>query len=83
MARPIKVVQRFDGFWIWLTSAESPPYDITGKYLFFSGNKERLIEIAKNEIIIHGFHEAKVNNELLGSNTEYVLCLYYKDDSRK
>ena len=24
-----------------------------------------------------------MNNELIGSNTEYVLCFYYKDDSRK
>jgi len=24
-----------------------------------------------------------VNSQLLGRNTEYVLCLYFKDDSRK
>ena len=41
------------------------------------------MEIAKNEILNNGFHVAKVNSGLLGSNTEYVLCLYYQDDSRK
>ena len=71
------------GYWIYVISEKKPNYDITGKYLFFSENKERLLEIAKNEILEQGFHLAKVNNNLLGSNTEYVLCLYYHDDSRK
>ncbi len=71
------------GDWIYILSEKEPLYTITGKYLFFSKNKEKLVEIAKNEIIVHDFHLAKVNNNLLGSNTEYVLCLYYHDDSRK
>jgi len=78
-----KTIERFDGYWIWLGSPVKPTYTITGKYLFFSENKERLIEIAKKEIENHGFHKAKVNDKLIGSGTEYVLCLYYKDDSRK
>lgn len=78
-----KMIERFDGYWIWLASPLKPLYRITGKYLFFSENKERLIEIAKNEIENHGFHRAKVNNELIGASTEHVLCLYYKDESRK
>lgn len=73
----------FDGYWIWLFSEEKPNYEITGKYLFFSSDKDRLIEIATNEIEKHGFHEAKVNMNLLKGQTEHVLCLYYKDDSRK
>ena len=71
------------GYWIYIISKKKPNYAITGKYLFFSENKERLLEIAKIEILEHDFHVAKVNNNLLGSNTEYVLCLYYHDDSRK
>jgi len=71
------------GYWLYIISEKKPNYGITGKYLFFSENKERLIEIAKNEILEHDFHVSKVNNNLLGSNTEYVLCLYYHDDSRK
>lgn len=71
------------GYWTYVISEKKPSYFITGKYLFFSESKEKLFEIAKNEILEHDFHIAKVNNNLLGSNTEYVLCLYYHDDSRK
>lgn len=60
-----------------------PPYEIAGKYLFFSEDKNRLLEIARNELLNHRFHRAKVNAELLGDNLEHVLCLYYRDDSRK
>ena len=72
-----------DGYWLWLFSEEKPKYEITGKYLFFSSDKDKLIEIASKEIEKHRFHEAKVNNNLLKGQTEHVLCLYYKDDSRK
>lgn len=75
--------QIFDGYWIWLFSEEKPDYEITGKYLFFNSDIEKLIEIAKKEIEGYGFHEAKVNKNLLEGQTEHVLCLYYKDDSRK
>ncbi len=71
------------GNWTYITSEETPKYAITGKYLFFSKNKERLVEIAKIEILGYDFHVAKVNNNLRGSNTDHVLCLYYSDDSRK
>jgi hypothetical protein len=73
----------FDGYWIWLLNTEKPSYGITGKYLFFSEDKDKLLEIATNEIENHGFHHAKVNESLLEGQTEHVLCLYYKDDSRK
>jgi len=74
---------KFDGYWIWLFGEEKPDYEITGKYLFFSSDKDKLIGIATNEIEKHGFHEAKVNNSLLKGQTEHVLCLYYENDSRK
>lgn len=73
----------FDGYWLWLISEEEPNYEIIGKYLFFSSDRDKLIEIAINEIEKHGFHQAKVNMNLLKGQTEHVLCLYYKDDSRK
>jgi hypothetical protein len=73
----------FDGYWLHVSTREPPPYEITGKYLFFSEDKDQLIEIARNEIIHHGFHRAKINAELLGRNVEHVLCLYYRDDTRK
>ena len=71
------------GHWLWLLSEEKPSYKITGKYLFFNSDQDKLIEIANNEIEKHGFHRAKVNIRLLKGQTEHVLCLYYKDDSRK
>jgi len=74
---------KFDGYWIWLLSEEKPSYAVTGKYLFFYEDKDKLIGIASNEIENHGFHRAKVNENLLEGQTEHVLCLYYKDDSRK
>lgn len=74
---------KFDGYWMWLFSEEKPSYPITGKYLFFSEDKDKLIEIATNEIENYGFHEAKINMNLLEGQTEHVLCLYYNDDSRK
>ncbi|MCX5718547.1 MAG: hypothetical protein NT055_01040 [Nitrospirae bacterium] len=72
-----------DGYWIWLLNEERPDYKIMGKYLFFSEDKNKLIEIAKNEIENHNFHQAKVNEIKEDSQTEHVLCLYFKDDSRK
>ena len=78
-----KVSRILLGYWIWLQSEEKTTYDITGKYLFFSEDKDKLLEIATNEIENHEFHCAKVNNSLLEGQIEYVLCLYYKDDSRK
>jgi len=56
---------------------------ITGKYLFFDEKPEMLEKVAKEEIENNGFDLAKRNVELSGTATEYVLCLYYKDDSRK
>jgi hypothetical protein len=78
-----KVRRIFDGYWIWLFSKAKPTHGIAGKYLFFSDDKNKLIEIAISEIENHGFHHAKVNDKLLEGQTEYVLCLYYEDDSRK
>ena len=71
------------GYWIWLLSEHKPDYRIKGKYLFFDEDMDKLIEIASNEIEKYGFHKAKVNKYLLQGQTEHVLCLYYKDDSRK
>jgi len=77
------IEESFDGYWIWLSSENEPDYEITGKYLFFDPNRQKLLSIAHKEISEHGFHRAKVNENLLEGRTEYVLCLYYKDDSRK
>ena len=71
-----------DYYWERFRHSKNPEYQITGKYLFFSENRELLKQIAIDEIKNNNFHSAKINLE--GRNIgEYVLCLYYKDDSRK
>jgi len=67
------------------TNSTNNPDDlgITGKYLFFNSNPDILKKVAREEIANNGFDIAKIATELLGTQTEYVLCLYYKDDSRK
>jgi hypothetical protein len=80
------VISNCDGYWEWFDRSDIPiaPYEITGKYLFFSLSRELLIEIAINELENCGFHHAKTNMAgVTPLSGEYVLCLYYKDDSRK
>lgn len=55
--------------------------DISGKYLFFSKDRNALRQIAIDEIEKYNFYTAKVS--VPSRNTDFVLCLYYKDDSRK
>jgi hypothetical protein len=88
-----KVLMRYERGWHHLISIEElqkirrgdyKEYkEIMGKYLLFSSDLVGLIEIAVKEILQHNFHVAKVNSRLLGKSTEYVLCLYYKNDTRK
>jgi hypothetical protein len=80
------VISSCDGYWEWFDRSDIPtaPYEITGKYLFFSLNRDLLIEIAINELENGGFHHAKTHmTDITPPSGEYVLCLYYKDDSRK
>lgn len=88
-----KVLKRYENGWHHLISLammeklrnnDYKEYnDITGKYLLWSPDLRSLIDIGVQEIIQHNFHVAKVRSRLLGGITDYVLCLYYKDDSRK
>ena len=80
------VISSCDGYWEWFDRSDIPtaPYEITGKYLFFSLNRDLLIEIAINELEKGGFHHAKTHMAgVTPPSGEYVLCLYYQDDSRK
>jgi len=61
----------------------SDDFGITGKYLFFNSNPKILEKVAREEIGNNGFDVVKISTELLGRQTEHVLCLYFKDDSRK
>ena len=71
-------------YWEWFVRSETAPYEITGKYLFFSANRDLLVEIAVEELEKGGFHQAKTNvADVTPPIGEYVLCLYYKDNSRR
>lgn len=68
-----------DFYWHWLRKGQ--PDGITGKYLFFSADQDALKRLAEEECERHGFYFAKVSAH--ASPDEYVLCLYWTDDSRK
>jgi len=82
----INVISSCDGYWEWFdrSDIQTAPYEITGKYLFFSLNRDLLIEIAIDELENGDFHHAKTQMAgITPPSGEYVLCLYYKDNSRK
>lgn len=72
-----------DGYWEWFEAPEPAPYEITGKYLFFSEDRALLVALAQAELTRGGFHRAKTHAVNTKPPGEYVLCLYYEDDSRK
>ena len=55
--------------------------EIVGKYLFFSKDRQLLLDIARAEIDESGFRIAKVSTSANGG--DFVLCLYWTDDERK
>lgn len=67
--------------WEWIVG-NGDIEKVTGKYLFFSDDRNLLIAIANDEVR-NGFPLAKVIAEEYKTGDEYVLCLYYKNNSRK
>jgi hypothetical protein len=55
--------------------------EIRGKYLFFSPDPSVLESIARHEIQFNEFQVAKISTKTSGK--DYVLCLYWANDSRK
>ena len=47
-----------------------------GKYLFFSENRDELIELAEKLLTTYNLARAKTAAELKSGYTEYVLCVY-------
>lgn len=73
-----------DGYWEHFRAPLPPPYRITGKYLFIAADRDLLVGIALEELSTGSFHHAKTHlAEVVPPSGEYVLCLYYADDSRK
>lgn len=77
------VVREDTKAWHWYFRQTAVEFEITGKYLFFSEDKNELENIAVNELESGGFFEAKINTDKEKKGKDYVLCLYYADDSRK
>lgn len=72
-----------DGNWYWYIKIPKVTTKILGKYLFYSRDKKELINIAINELKSNNFPVAKINTDDTKKGEDYVLCLYYYDDSRK
>ena len=77
------VVRTDDECWHHYTKNPIKFPKITGKYLFFSENKNELIKIVIAELENGRFFRAKINTDENKIGKDYVLCLYYEDDSRK
>jgi hypothetical protein len=69
--------------WLALVSSQRPPYDVTGMFLLWSSDRERLLEIARAEIASGRFHEGRVNVRPGTRPPEHVLCLYAPDGSQR
>lgn len=68
--------------WIWLFNKKikNPKSEaITGKYLFFSNNKEKLIKLAKIILIKFNLYKAKVPQSDKPIGNDFVLCVYDKE----
>jgi hypothetical protein len=69
--------------WTVICSSQPPPYDVTGMYLLWSDDRDRLLEIARTEIGSGAFHEARLSVLPGKKPAEHVLCLFAPDGSRK
>lgn len=79
-----KLITKIDSTWIRFgTPKESSSFTghLAGKYLFFSKSQQELADVASNEILNYNFDVAKISKHASGG--DYVLCLYWGNDSRK
>ena len=77
------VIRIDNEYWHYFIRVSKKKPNITGKYLFFSESKEELQKTTIDELENGGFFHAKINTDQHKEGDEYVLCLYYADDSRK
>ena len=65
-----------EGFaWTWIFYDDIEPFEVTGKYLFFSKDKSALIDLAKKLLLKYKLHSAKTRGD---EQTAFVLCIYDK-----
>lgn len=69
--------------WTVICSSKPPPFDVSGMYLVWSSDRERLREIARAEIGEGHFYEARLSVTPGKAPAEHVLCLFAPDGSRK
>lgn len=83
------IEEKKSGGWVWFYNHaienEQEAFDaIRGKYLFFSLDKQKLIDIAKEVLVKYELYLAKVpRGRLLDNNKDYVLCIYDSSDRYK
>ena len=80
-----KITKKKVGGWIYYLnlSKKNQKQNIYGKYLFFSEDKDLLDRVAIEELSKNNFYLAKLIVEDAKISDDFVLCIYYKDDSRK
>ncbi|HVS43048.1 MAG TPA: hypothetical protein VMU20_12330 [Candidatus Dormibacteraeota bacterium] len=69
--------------WTVLVSSQPPGYDVTGMYLLWGSDRERLLEIARAEIAGGRFHEARLSVVPGRRPAEHVLCLLAPDGAQR
>jgi len=69
--------------WTVLCSAQPPGYDVTGMYLLWGSDRERLREIGRHELEAGNFHEARLSVEPGRRPAEHVLCIFAADGSQR
>lgn len=82
----MEIIER--GYWTYIINDAIDGSPITGKYLFFSENRDLLIDLAKKILTKYGLIQAKVPIEGKNIGKDYVLCVYdesprYKNEMKK
>ena len=72
-----------DKWWTWIIgSGHDRNEPVAGKFLFFSADRDRLLEIARAEVETGLFPRAKVRSKQARIGSDYVLCLLAKNRKR-
>jgi|TARA_B100002003_G_C14135459_1_gene546048 protein-arginine kinase activator protein McsA len=67
--------------WEWFEKQEIRTYQLKGKYVFFSTDRDQLVSIVLDELNNNNFHCGKIPLEGMNDG-DYALCLYYENHYR-